>query len=207
MEQPLRGRPRRGQMENIMSNFNLVDLSVRLAYNLATAFVIIRLIYFPRDKKREFLFTFFVFNLLIFFVCSFLKYIIMDIGFAFGLFAVFTILRYRTETIPIREMTYQFLVITLGAVNGLANAGTWHPELAFINLVILVMVFILDSNALMSEEYSQIIKYEKIELIKPTHRPQLLTDLRDRTGLNILRLNIRKIDFLRDTAEIVVYYR
>jgi hypothetical protein len=130
----------------------------------------------------------------------------MDIGFAFGLFAIFTILRYRTETIPIREMTYQFLVITLGAVNGLANPGTWHPELLFINLVILGFTFLLDSNIVMKEEFSQYIQYEKIELIKPENREALMTDLRERTGLNIHRLKIERINFLRDTADIVVYY-
>ncbi len=101
----------------------MIGLSVRFLYNLIAAFVIIYLIYYPKCKKKEFLFTFFVFNLIIFFVYSFLKTIEMNMGFAFGLFAIFSILRYRTETIPIREMTYHFLVISLGAVNGLANSG------------------------------------------------------------------------------------
>ena len=190
-----------------MINFNLLDLVIRFAYNFITAFIIIKYIYFPKEKRREYLFTFFVFNMLIFFVCSFLKSIIMDVGFAFGLFAIFSILRYRTETIPIREMTYQFLVITMGAVNGLANPGTWHPELLFINMAILIFTLVLDSNFIMNEELSQFIKYEKIELIKPEKREALLADLRERTGLNIHRLKIKKINFLRDTADIVVYYK
>jgi hypothetical protein len=86
---------------------------VRLLYNSITTFLIIRFIYFPRERKQEYLFTFLIFNQMIFFVCTFLKYIMIDLGFAFGLFAIFSILRYRTEAIPIREMTYQFLVITL----------------------------------------------------------------------------------------------
>lgn len=190
-----------------MINLNLLDLVIRFVYNFITAFIIIKYIYFPKEKRREYLFTFFVFNMLIFFVCSFLKSIIMDISFAFGLFAIFSILRYRTETIPIREMTYQFLVITMGAVNGLANPGTWHPELLFINLAILIFTFVLDSNFIMNEEFSQFIKYEKIELIKPEKHEVLLADLRKRTGLDIHRLKIKKINFLRDTADIVVYYK
>ncbi|MCP4154834.1 MAG: DUF4956 domain-containing protein [bacterium] len=190
-----------------MTDFNFADLLVRFAYNFIAAFIITRYIYFHKEKRREFLFTFFVFNMVIFFVCSFLKSIIMDVGFAFGLFAIFSILRYRTETIPIREMTYQFLVITLGAVNGLANPGTWHPELVFLNTVMVVFIFILDSNIVLKEEYFQFVKYEKIELIKPARRDELMRDLRERTGLDIHRIKIEKINFLRDTADIRVFYK
>lgn len=189
-----------------MPEFNFLDLVLRFGYNLVTAFIIIRWIYFYKEKRREYLFTFFIFNLLIFFVCSLLKSVIMDVGFAFGLFAIFSILRYRTETIPIREMTYQFLIITLGAVNGLANPGTWHPELVFINLAILGFTILLDTNIIMKEDAVQYIQYEKIELIKPENHEALLTDLRERTGLDIQRFKIEKINFLRDTADIVVYY-
>jgi len=189
-----------------MTEFNFSDLFVRFVYNFIAAFIIIRYIYFRKEKRREFLFTFFVFNLAIFFVCSFLKSIIMDVGFAFGLFAIFSILRYRTETIPIREMTYQFLVITIGALNGLANPGTWHPELVFINLVMVLSVFVLDSNVLFKEESSQFIRYEKIGLIRPQRRDELIADLRERTGLDIHRFKIEKIDFMRDTSDIVIYY-
>ncbi len=190
-----------------METFDFLDIGVRLAYNAAAAFLIIRCIYFPKERKREYLFTFFVFNLLIFFVCTFLKHILLDIGFAFGLFAVFSILRYRTESIPIREMTYQFLVITLGALNGLADPGTWHPELLFIDFCILVMVVILDGREPKREELCQSVRYEKIELIRPAQENELLADLRARTGLDILRVQIRKIDFLNDSAEILAYYR
>jgi len=190
-----------------MTEFNFFDMFVRFSYNFVTAFIIIKFVYFYKENKRDFLFTFFMFNLLIFFVCSFLKSIMMNLGFAFGLFAIFSILRYRTETIPIREMTYQFLIITLGAINGFANVGTWHPELLLINLVILVSVFILDSNFVLKEEFSQFIVYEKIELIKPACRDKLIADLQERTGLDIHRIKIEKVSFLRDTADIVAYYR
>lgn len=184
-----------------------VDLVLRFVCDIIAAFVIIRFIYYPRERKREYLFTFFLFNVLIFFVCSFLRVVIMDIGFAFGLFAIFAILRYRTETIPIREMTYHFAVITLGAVNGLANIDTWFLELLFINLTVPILAFFMESNRFMAEEFSQSVKYEKIELVKPARREELIADLRERTGLDIHRIRIEKIDFLHDTAKIVVYYR
>lgn len=190
-----------------MSGFDFGDLLIRFVYNLVTAVLVIGFIYFQKEKRREFLFTFFVFNMVIFFVCSFLKSIIMDVGFAFGLFAIFSILRYRTETIPIREMTYQFLVITLGAVNGLANPGSWHPELLVIDTAVVLVIFVLDSNLVLKEEFSQAVRYEKIELIQPEKRELLLTDLRERTGLAIHRVKIERINFLRDTADITAYYR
>ena len=186
---------------------SFLDLLLRFSYNLVAAFIIIRLIYFPKEKKREYLFTFFIFNILIFFVCSFLKSFILNIGFAFGLFAIFTILRYRTETIPIREMTYQFLFITLVAINGIANIGAWYLQLLFINITVIVITVVLDSNVLLKKEYSKSVLYEKIELIKPDKRDALLKDLQDRTGLDIYRIKIDKIDFLQDTATITVYYR
>jgi hypothetical protein len=190
-----------------MPSFDFLDTIVRLGYDAAAAFVIIRFVYYPKDRKRDYLFTFFVFNLLIFFVCTFLKHILLDISFAFGLFAVFSILRYRTESIPIREMTYQFLVITLGALNGLADEGTWHPELLFIDLIIVAVVVLLDGRmSRRREELCQTVKYEKIELIRPSRAAELLADLKERTGLDIRRTQIRKIDFLNDSAEILVFY-
>jgi hypothetical protein len=190
-----------------MGHYNFLDILVRFAYNAGTAFLIIRCVYYPRERKQEYLFTFFVFNFMIFFVCTFLKYILMDIGFAFGLFAIFSILRYRTESIPIREMSYQFLVITLGALNGLANIGTWHPELLFVDFIILALVLVLDGKALKNAGLSQTIRYEKIELIRPARMAELLSDLRARTGLDITRVQIRKIDFLNDSADILAFYR
>lgn len=190
-----------------MTGLVLTDLLVRFAYSFITAFIIIRLIYFRRERKREYLFTFIIFNVLIFFVCAFLKSVSMNIGFAFGLFAIFSILRYRTETIPIREMTYQFLIITLGAINGLADVGTWHPELLAINTLIFAVVFFFDGGFLIGDELSQPVRYEKIELIKPEKRDALMADLYERTGLNIRRIQIERIDFLRDTADLIVYYK
>lgn len=189
-----------------MVMFDFLDISVRLVYDVLTALLIVRFVYFRRERRREYLFTFVVFNLLIFFVCTFLKSILMDIGFAFGLFAIFSVLRYRTESIPIREMTYQFAVICLGALNGLADPGTWHPELLFLNVVTLAVIFVLDGQVLAKEESFQPVKYDRIELIRPDRRAELIEDLKDRTGLDVRRIQIRKIDFLRDSADLLLFY-
>jgi|WetSurMetagenome_2_1015567.scaffolds.fasta_scaffold30338_3 hypothetical protein len=183
------------------------DLLTRLAYDAVTVYLVIRCVYFPRERKREYLFTFFIFNFMIFFVCTFLKFVLMDIGFAFGLFAIFSILRYRTESIPIREMTYQFLVITLGALNGLAGSKGWHPELLFFNLMVLALVLVLDGRVLRGMGLCQSLRYEKIDLIQPQRRTELLADLRARTGLDITRVQIGRIDFLNDSTEMLVFYR
>lgn len=190
-----------------MSAFNYSDVLIRLLYNGLTAFIIIRFVYFPRDRRPEYLFTFLIFNQMIFFVCTFLKYIMMDIGFAFGLFAIFSILRYRTESIPIREMTYQFLVITLGALNGLVSHGSWHPELLAVNLFVLIAVVLLDGHFLNRSGSSQTVRYEKIELIRPDRRNELISDLKIRTGLNVTAVQINGIDFMRDSADLVVFYQ
>lgn len=186
---------------------DFINLIIKFMYNFITAFLIIRFIYYPRERKRDFFFTFLIFNTLIFFICFFLKSVQLNIGFAFGLFAIFSILRYRTETIPIREMTYQFVVITLGAVNGLANIKDWHMEILYFNMVIFLLVFLLDGNILFKKEYSRHIQYEKIDLIKAERKDDLMADLKNRTGLNITRIKIEKINFLKDTANIIVHYR
>ena len=189
-----------------MNSIDTLGFFLRFGYNLVALFVVVRYGYFKQSRRRDFLFTFFIFNILIFFVCSFLRNIMIDVGFAFGLFAIFSILRYRTETIPIREMTYQFLVITLGAINGLATINGWHLELIFCNIVIIAGTIIMDGSRLLSPEQSKAVEYEKIELIRPGNSEALLEDLRNRTGLDIYRVQIEKINFLRDTALPTVFY-
>lgn len=128
----------------------------------------------------------------------------MSMGAAFGLFAVFSIMRYRSEDISIKDLTYLFLVIAVGLITAVARGG-WD-ELVFINLIILLVTWILEANVFMKKELGKIVMYENIEMIKPENQDQLLEDLRKRTGLNIHRYSIVKIDFLRDMATMRVYY-
>ena len=128
----------------------------------------------------------------------------MSMGAAFGLFAVFSMLRYRTEGISMKDMTYLFLVIALGLISAVSK-GNWD-ELILINSIILVVTYLLESNLLMKKESSKFIQYENIEMIRPEQRQELIDDLEKRTGIKINRISIDKIDFLKDTAMIRIFY-
>ncbi len=148
-----------------------------------------------------------MFNSLIFFFAFILSNITINIGFAFGLFAVFAILRYRTDPIPIKEMTYLFIVITIGVINALSNIGESYLSLIFTNIALIGLTFILEKYWQQNLLFRQTIEYEKIENIKPENIDLLKKDLKARTGLNIQEIEIRKINFLRDTARIRIYYK
>lgn len=185
---------------------DFIELLVRFSLNFLVALVLIRGIYYPLNKNREYLLTFFVFNVVIFFVCILLASVKLKIGFAFGLFAVFSILRYRTEQLPIKEMTFLFLSITVAVVNALVNDKVSLIELLFTNAAIVLTTLIIEKYWLKESFSSKMITYEKIDLIKPENKEGLMADLQERTGLNIINLEINKIDFLRDTAQIRIYY-
>ena len=196
--------------ETVTTGWELFDklslkFFIRLGIDLVTVFVLIRLIYFPQYKNREFFFPFFIFNLIIFLVTFLMNKVEMSMGAAFGLFAVFGILRYRTtEDISIKDMTYLFLVIAIGMLSAITK-GDWQ-EISMINFIIILLTFMLESNLLMKKELGKIVQYENIEMIKPENHERLLADLKARTGLDIHRFSITKIDFLRDTAAVRIYY-
>jgi len=195
--------------ESISNNwelFNKISLKffIRLAVDLFSVFVLIRFIYYPSYKTREFFFTFFIFNLIIFLVTYMMNKVEMSIGAAFGLFAVFGILRYRTEDISIKDMSYLFLCIAVGLITAVAKGG-WD-ELLLINAIIIVVTLLLETNLIIKKENGKTVQYENIEMIKPENHQKLLEDLRNRTGYDIHRFNIVKIDFLRDIAQIRIYY-
>ncbi len=183
-----------------------LELILGFVFNLIVALFVVRFIYYPVTHNKPYVFTFIAFNTIIYFVLRFITSIEMSIGVGFGLFAIFTILRYRTDPIPIREMTYLFVIAALPVMNSAGvGAGAWL-ELIFANLVIIAILFVLEKEwGFHYEAYKQ-ITYEKIDLIRPENRPLLLADLQERTGLKIKRCVIGKINFLRDTAEIKIYY-
>lgn len=168
--------------------------------------VIVRWIYYPKHRSKKYVFTFLAFNLIIFLVVSMMTSVEMSIGVGFGLFAIFSVLRYRTNPIPIREMTYLFIIAALPVMNGSAAIADHWAKLLIANLAVILTLFILENGWGFSFESSKTITYEKINLIKPENRTQLVEDLEERTGLVIKRLEIGKINFLRDTANIRVYY-
>ncbi len=177
---------------------------IRLLIDLVSVIMLVRLIYFPLYRNREYVFTFFIFNILIYLITFLLNKVELSMGAAFGLFAVFSMLRYRTENISAKDMTYLFLVIAMGLISAVTK-GSWD-ELILINGIILLSTWVLESKVFMKKETSRIVMYEKIELIKPESRAELLADLENRLGVKINQISIGKIDFLRDAAEIHVFY-
>jgi hypothetical protein len=190
---------------DLYSPQNYFDFIFRLAINLVAIFILARKIYFKYRPNRDYLFTLLLFNIIVFFVCFLLNKVVLSIGFAFGIFAIFSILRYRTLTIPIKEMTYIFIAISVAIINALSENIIGLAELLVINGALVLLVYLLEPGRI-SNELFKIIRYEKIELIKPEHHADLLADLSDRTGLQIHRVDIGRIDFLRDTALIRAYY-
>lgn len=176
----------------------------RFIINFIAVFILIRLIYFPNYKKRELFFTFFAFNLIIFMITFLLNKVDMGMGAAFGLFAVFSMLRYRTENISAKDMTYLFLAIAIGLITSISKASAF--ELSILNSMILLITFLLEGSLFLKKEFSQSIEYENIEMIKPEMHPALITDLKERTGLNVHRIAIGKVNFLKDTAIVKLYY-
>ncbi|MBK8845426.1 MAG: DUF4956 domain-containing protein [Bacteroidetes bacterium] len=177
---------------------------IRLLIDLISVVVLIRFVYFPIHKKKDYFFTYFVFNIIIFMMTSFMNKSEFSTGAAFGLFAVFSLLRYRTENISEKDMTYLFIVIAMGLISSVLK-GTYF-ESGLIMGIIILTAYLLDGSILIKNEKFQLIQYELIENIKPGNREKLIADLNERTGLNIHKIAIEEIDFLRDRAFLKVYY-
>ena len=185
---------------------DLVKLLFKFSIDLLFLFIIVRVIYYRIKEEKDYVFTFFMFNILTFFICFLLRKVPMELGFALGLFAVFGILRYRTEAIPIRQMTYLFIVIGLSMINSLANKSISWLEILLANAIITIITYLIDRVWFSTIELTKTILYEKIELIKPENEQELIEDLKQRTGLQIVAVKVDKVDFLRDTAQIKIYY-
>ena len=185
----------------------LLNLIIRFGFNLSVAFIIIKLIYQRDHNNNDFVFTYFMFNSLIFFFASILGSITINMGFAFGLFAVFAILRYRTDPIPIKEMTYLFIVITIGVINALSGDEVSFEALLFTNTALVGLTYFLEKYWQNNLLASMNIDYEKIENVKPENHVALLADLKERTGLNIQDFQFSRMNFLRDTVRIKIYYK
>lgn len=186
---------------------DFLELVVRFFMNLLVVFIIVRLIYFPHHKVKEHLFVLFVFNATVFFICYLMGNLNISVGFGFGLFALFALLRFRSDPIPIRVMTYLFVVIGIAVINALVTKKISYFELIFTNFALIGFTYILERVWAFSNELSKKITYEKIELIKPEHRAELIKDLKERTGLNIHRVEVDRINLLRDTANLIIYYK
>lgn len=185
---------------------DMLRLLTRFLFNLGIVLIIVRLIYYPVARRKDYLFTYILISITIFFLCSLLENVRLELGFALGLFAIFGIIRYRTDPIPIKEMTYLFLVIGISVINALANKKVSHAELLLTNLALVAVAYALEKVFLLKHETTKKVVYERIDLIVPERYEDLLVDLRERTGLNINRIEIGNINFLRDTANILIFY-
>jgi hypothetical protein len=186
---------------------NFLVLVGRFSLNLIAILILVRWLYFSTTKRKDYLFTYILISTIVFLLCYMLENVILEIGFALGLFAIFGIIRYRTQTIAIKEMTYLFLIIGISVMNALTKTSTSILEITFSNLVIIFITFGLEKLWLLKHESSKTITYEKINLIRPEHHDELLEDLQQRTGISeISRIEIGEIDFLRDICYIKIHF-
>lgn len=185
---------------------NLWNLLLRFAFNLLVCWVITHCFYYKKSRRRDYYFTFLLFSTVIYLLLFSLQNLSIEIGFALGLFAIFGMIRYRTTTVPVREMTYLFVIIGVSIINGFSMASSYATLLAA-NLLVILVCWLLESLGFTRKEATKIILYEKIALIHPDRREELLADLRQRTGLDILGVQVGSIDFLKDTAYLKVTYR
>lgn len=190
----------------LVNTNDFLSMLFNFGINFLFLIVIVRMVYMPLNKNRDYIFTFVIFNIVIFFIVYLLSDMKVKAGFGIGLFAVFSILRYRTDAIPIKEMTFLFVCIILAVLNALVTDETSILEIVFTNVAIAGATFVLEAYWAKNYLTHDTVHYEKIDLIKPAKREELLTDLRERTGLDIKRIEIRKIDLLTDSAIIRIFY-
>ena len=197
------------------NNADIYTLLIRLAINTVILTIIIRFLYYPKTNRKDYLFTYYLIGFITFFLCFGLKKLDIDTGMGLGLFAIFGIIRYRTDAIEIKEMTYLFVIIGLSVVNALLATPSILVKDAFqinlvemglINISIVLIIFVLEYIWLVKHETRKTINYERIDLIGTDNYEEMKKDLESRTGLAINRFEVGKIDFLNDTAQIRIYY-
>jgi hypothetical protein len=193
-------------VNEIAATHGWIEFITRFGINFFVIFVLIRILYYPMSKNRDFLFTFFLFNIINFLICFLLSSAKLKMGFAFGLFAIFSILRYRTVTVPVREMGYFFVSVTLGIINSLTGVDDNFLLLGTANAIILLTAWIIDYQVKIVHENSKEIIYDRIDLIHPEKQEEMLEDIRKRTGLNVHRVEMVRIDFFKDVARMFVFY-
>lgn len=185
---------------------DFLELVVRFSFNILVLVVLVRALYYTITQRKDYLFTYLSIGTIVFLLCFLLENVKLQIGFALGLFAIFGIIRYRTNTIAIREMTYLFMVIGISVVNALANKKISYVELVFANVMVLTITYILEKRVLLRQLIRKTIIYENIELVKVGKEDELKRDLELRTGLKIERIEIVRIDYMRDIARLNIMY-
>jgi len=185
---------------------NLTTLTLRFAFNLAATFVIVVLLYARISKRKEFYFSYFAISIAVFFLVYLLESVTLELGFALGLFAIFGIIRYRTDTIPPKEMTYLFIIIAVSVINALSKEYLGYLELAFVNILLIGALWGLENILMMRQENSVVIIYNKIENLHRENEAMLLEDLEKRTGFKIKRYQVDQINYKRKMAQITIFF-
>ncbi len=188
----------------LLETDSLWNLLIRFSFNLLVAFILCYFAYYRKSRRRDYFITFMLFSSTMFLLIALMENVKLQIGFTLGLFAIFGMIRYRTETVPIREMTYLFVIIGLSVINGLAMTVS-YAELVITNALLVGLAFLLERTRT-THRSAKIILYDKIENIVPERRAELLADLRERTGIEVEKVEIGHVDFLRDVAFIKLYY-
>lgn len=186
---------------------HVTNLLIAFFLNLAVIMIVVRGLYYPKCKRGEFFFTYVLIAISTFMLIYVLGDVKLKAGIALGLFAIFSIIRYRTEQVAIREMTYLFIIIAISAINGLTVSELSYGEVVIINILFILSIWICESKLLISHYSYKVIKYDNINLITPEKREELIADLEKRTGLKIEKVEVGAIDFLKDAAIVKMYYR
>ena len=183
------------------------ELLIAFLINLIAIMIVVRALYYPKCKRGEFFFTYILIAISTFMLIYVLGDVKLKAGIALGLFAIFSIIRYRTEQVAIREMTYLFIIIAISAINGLTVSELSYGEVLIINLLFIFSIWVCESKLLISHYSYKVIKYDNVNLITPEKRDELIADLEKRTGLKIEKVEVGAIDFLKDAAIVKMYYR
>jgi hypothetical protein len=190
----------------LINTEDYIELLTRFALNMGVICIIVIGLYAKTSKRKDFYFSYIAVSIVIFLLCFLLESVKIELGFALGLFAIFGIIRYRTDAIPIKEMTYLFVVIAVSVINALANKKISYAELITTNLLVVGGLYILEKILNLRQEISYRVIYEKIENVQAGREDILLADLKERTGKNIKHFEIERIDFLRDVAYIIIFF-
>jgi hypothetical protein len=184
----------------------LTALTIRFAFNLAATFIIVVMLYARISKRKDFYFSYFAISIAVFLLCFLLESVTLELGFALGLFAIFGIIRYRTDTIPPKEMTYLFVIITVSVINALSKDYLGYIELTFVNILLVGAIWALEKVLMMRQENSVTVVYNNIENIRKENESLLLEDMENLTGVKIKRYHIDQINYKRKVATITIYF-
>ncbi len=184
---------------------NLIHLLMRFAFNLLVSWLIVRFCYYRKSGRRDYVLTFMLFSSAMFLLIFLMENVKLQIGLTLGLFAIFGVIRYRTETVPVREMTYLFIIIATAVINGLA-LNISYAELVAADALVVALLWIMESRLLLRRTSAKLVLYERIDLIVPERRAEMVADLERRLGIRIDRAEVGHVDFLRDVAFVKVYY-